>query len=77
MLIYINGNVYEGDRQYADAILKVAKEKYKKERSNAIYGVEKNGMLEMKRETFLSSKLMQEKSAEYRKVGFKVHSVSR
>ncbi len=77
MLIHINGNVYEGDRQYADAILKVAKEKYKKERSNAIYGVEKNDMLEMKRETFLSSKLMNEKISEYRKAGFKVYSVSR
>jgi len=77
MIIQINGNVYSGDRQYADKILKIAKEKYKAEKKNAIYGVEKADVLEMKNETFLSAKLLNEKVTVYRKNGFKVHFVSR
>ena len=77
MVIQINGNTYSGDRAYADSILKIAKEKYKKERSNAIYGIEKDDILEMKRDTFLSSKLMNEEITKYRNNGFKVYSMSR
>lgn len=77
MVIHINGNIYSGDRKYADSILKIAKDKFKKERSNAIYGIEKGDTLEMKRDTFLSAKLMNESIAEYRKNGFKVYFVSR
>lgn len=75
--IIVNGHTYEGDEQYAKNCLNLAKEKFKKEKANAIYAVEKDNILEMKKETFLSGTLLSEASKQYIQQGFKVYSVRR
>ncbi len=75
--IIVNGNAYKGDEQYVKNCLKIAKEKYKKEKANAIYAVEKDGIIEMKRDTFPSGALLSEASKQYTQQGFKVYSVRR
>lgn len=75
--IIVNGNAYQGDEQYAKNCLNLAKEKFKKEKANAIYAVEKDNIIEMKRDTFLSGALLSEASKQYTQQGFKVYSVRR
>lgn len=75
--IIVNGHTYKGDEQYAKNCLNLAKEKFKKEKANAIYAVERDGIIEMKRDTFLSSALLSEASKQYTQQGYKVYSVRR
>lgn len=75
--IIVNGNAYKGDEQCVKNCLNLAKEKFKKEKANAIYAVEKDGIIEMKRDTFLSDALLSEESLQYTQQGFKVYSVRR
>lgn len=76
-IIIVNGHSYKGDEQYAKNCLNLAKEKFKKEKANAIYAVEKDNIIEMKKEIFTSGTLLSEASKQYTQQGFKVYSVRR
>lgn len=75
--IIVNGHSYKGDEQYAKNCLNLAKEKFKKEKANAIYAVEKDNIIEMKKETFNAPSTLGKAILNYTKQGFKVYSVRR
>lgn len=75
--LIVNGNTYEAGPTYIQNCLNLAKEKFKKEKENAIYAVEKDNIIEMKKETFLSGALLSEASKQYTQKGYKVYSVRR
>lgn len=75
MKIIIGENAYEADRQYIDNSLKVAKDNYIKKNNNALYALEKDGIINMMRETFITRKQLHEKVESYEKLGFKCYFV--
>ena len=75
MIVVVNGNVYAMDKKKTSVLLDIARTKYIKEQAYAIYAIENNDVLEMKRNTYKNSKQLNSIKAEYEALGFKVHFV--
>lgn len=71
----IENKVYMLDTATINAILNLAKEKYRKLGKHAIVGVEKDGVLDMKREVFRDLGALLGKKKTYSDEGFKVHYI--
>lgn len=69
MRVILNDSIYEMNRKQFQAMLKIAKEAVKQ----GIYAVEKDGVAEMKKESFDSNEELKKAVAEYESKGFKVH----
>ena len=69
MRVILKDNVYQMNRKQFKAVLDIAKDSVK----FGIYAVEKNGIAEMKKETFNSKEDLKKTVAEYEKNGFKVY----
>lgn len=69
MRVILNKTVYEMTRKQFRGVLGIAKKSVKM----GIYAVEKNGIVEMKNETFDSKEDLVKSVAEYAKNGFKVY----
>lgn len=74
MLVQVNGNAYECSDKMAKTMIsmaqisfKVAKVKY------AIVALERNGFMEMKKETYKTMESFLSNKFAYEKKGFKVH----
>lgn len=75
--IIVNGNAYQVDERYVKNCLNLAKEKFKKEKANVIYAVEKDNIIEMKKETLNAPSTLDKAILNYTQQGFKVYSVRR
>lgn len=73
--LIINGHIYRCDDKIIQNCLNVAKEKFEKEKCTAIYAVEKEGIIEMKKEVFTAADMDLFNSAlnKYKAAGFKVY----
>ena len=69
MRVLLNDHLYDMDRKQFDGVLKVAK----KAVNHGIYAVEKDGVAEMKKETYSNREELKKSVAEYAKSGFKVY----
>ena len=69
MKVLLNNSVYEMGRKQFDGVLKVAKKAVK----HGIYAVEKDGMAQMKKETYSNKAELEKALSEYEANGFKVH----
>lgn len=75
MKIIIGENVYNGNRGYIDSCLNIAKDKYTREKVNAIYALEKDDMYHMMRQTYSTNMCLKDAVKEYEEIGFKCHYV--
>lgn len=75
MIVTLGERSWQCGRETADALLNTAKEKYTNEGKNAIYGVEKNGKLDMRRDEFPSMSKLKDHIRAYKNLGFKVYYV--
>ena len=69
MKVILKDNVYEMNRKQFSGVLDIAKNAVKM----GIYAVEKDGIAEMKNESFADKVELKETVAEYTKNGFKVY----
>lgn len=69
MKVILKNSLYEMNRKQFRAVLEVAKKAVK----CGIYAIEKDGLAEMKKETFDSMEDLRKAVADYEKKGFKVH----
>ena len=69
MKVLLNNSVYEMSRKQFRGVLSVAKKSVK----HGIYAVEKNGMAEMKKETYSNKSELEKVVKEYEEKGFKVY----
>ena len=69
MRVLLNDHIYEMSRKQLDGVLKVAKKAVKR----GIYAVEKDGMAQMKKETYSNKADLEKAVSEYEANGFKVH----
>ena len=69
MKVLLNNSVYEMGRKQFDGVMKVAKKAVK----HGIYAVEKDGMAEMKKETYSNMEELKKSVAEYEEKRFKVY----
>ena len=69
MRVLLSDHIYDMDRKQLDGVLKVAKKAVKR----GIYAVEKDGMAEMKKETYSNKAGLEKSVAEYKENGFKVY----
>lgn len=69
MRVILNNSVYEMNRKHFRGVLNIAKKSVKM----GICAVEKNGIAEMKNETFDRKEDLKKSVAEYAKNGFKVY----
>ena len=69
MRVLLNDNIYDMNRKQFDGVLKVAKKAVK----HGIYAVEKDGVAEMKKETYLNKSELEKVVKEYEEKGFKVY----
>ena len=65
----MNDHLYDMNRKQFDGVLKVAKKAVK----HGIYAVEKDGMAQMKKETYSNKAELEKALSEYEANGFKVH----
>ena len=68
MKLIVNDNLYEMTRKQLNSVLDIAKEQI----PSGIYAVEKNGICELKKDTFDNVKELREAVLEYKNKGFKV-----
>ena len=69
MKVIVNDSVYEMGRKECKGILKVASEQIQ----CGIYAVEKDGICELRKDTFDSKEELKKAVAEYAEKGFRVH----
>lgn len=69
MKVILKDSIYEMSRKQFRGVLDIAKKSVKM----GIYAVEKDGIAEMKNETFESEEDLKKSVSEYEKNGFKVH----
>lgn len=69
MRVLLNDHIYDMDRKLLNGVLKVAKKAVK----HGIYAVEKDGMAEMKKETYSNKAELEKAVAKYKENGFKVY----
>lgn len=69
MKVIVNESVYEMGRKEYKGVLKVASEQI----PCGIYAVEKDGICELRKDTFGSKEEFKKAVAEYTEKGFKVH----
>lgn len=69
MKVILKDSVYEMNRKQFKGILGIAKKRVK----TGIYAVEKDGIAEMKNDTFADKEELRKAVAEYEKNGFKVY----
>lgn len=69
MKVIINKSIYEMGRKEYRGVLKVASEQV----PFGIYAVEKDGICELRKDTFDSKEKLKKAVAEYAAKGFKVH----
>lgn len=69
MKVIVNESVYEMGRKEYRGILKVASEQI----PFGIYAVEKDGICELRKDTFGSKEELKKSVSEYAEKGFKVH----
>jgi len=75
--LIVNGNVYEIAEPLTVACLETARDKYKEEKQYAIYAVEKDGIIEMKREISDSNEVLRAAVVKYQNRGFKVYYINK
>lgn len=75
--VLIDDKVHQMTDKVAKVLIKMAKEKYRKEMRNAIVAVEKDGKIEMRRDVFGTFKDLQKQAQELKANGFKAHYVKR
>lgn len=68
MKLIVNDNLYEMARKQLNSVLSIAKEQI----LFGIYAVEKDGVCELKKDTFDNVKELREAVLEYKNKGFKV-----
>ena len=69
MRVLLNDHIYDMSRKQLNGVLKVAKKAVK----HGIYAVEKDGLAEMKKETYSNKAELEKAVAEYESKGFKVY----
>ena len=69
MKVLLNNSVYEMSRKQFRGVLSVAKKAVK----HGIYAVEKDGMAQMKKETYSNKAELEKAVSEYEEKGFKVY----
>lgn len=69
MKVIVNESVYEMGRKVYRGVLKVASEQI----PCGIYAVEKDGICELRKDTFENKEKLNKAIAEYTEKGFKVH----
>ena len=69
MRVLLNDHIYDMRRKQFDGVLKVAK----KAVNHGIYAVEKDGVAEMKKETYSNKSELEKVVKEYEEKGFKVY----
>ena len=69
MRVLLNDHIYEMSRKQFRGVLSVAKKAVR----HGIYAVERDGMAEMKKETYSNREELKKSVAEYAKSGFKVY----
>ena len=69
MRVLLNDHLYDMNRKQFDGVLKVAKKAVKR----GIYAVEKDGVAEMKKETYSNKSELEKVVKEYEEKGFKVY----
>lgn len=69
MRVILENSVYEMNRKQFRAVMEVAKKSVKR----GIYAIEKDGLAEMKKDTFDSKEDLRKAVAEYESKGFKVY----
>ena len=69
MRVLLNDHLYDIDRKQFDGVLKVAK----KAVNHGIYAVEKDGVAEMKKETYSDKSELEKVVKKYEEKGFKVY----
>jgi hypothetical protein len=69
--LLVNSNLYEASQSLIDLCIKMAVDHYKTK--NAILAVEKNNIVEMKRNTYKSQMDLYKVIREYTEQGFSVH----
>lgn len=67
----MNDHIYDMRRKQFNGVLKVAKKAVKR----GIYAVEKNGMAEMKKETYSNKTELEKAVKKYEEKGFKVYYI--
>lgn len=68
--LIVNGSVYQGGGKTVKTIQNMAKESLKGQ--NAIYSIEKDGVIEMRKDIFPSVSALKKEVTKYIKDGFKV-----
>lgn len=68
MKVIVNDNLYEMTRKQLNSVLSIAKEQI----PFGIYAVEKNGICELRKDTFDSENELKKAVLEYKNKGFKV-----
>jgi len=76
MKILVNGNLYEGNQNIVEVVVKMATDKVRGS-GFAIVAVQKEGMIEMKKDMFPSKVELYTRKKEYEDAGFKVYLVDR
>ena len=76
MIILINGNTYEGNQSIADVTIQIAKDAVRGS-GFGIVAVQKDDMVEMKKDMFPSKVELYTRKKEYEDAGFKVYLVDR
>ncbi len=77
MIVTLCEKAWQCGRETADSMLKTARQKYIADGKNAIYGVEKEGKLDMCRDEFESISKLKECIRLLKSQGFKVYYVKR
>lgn len=73
MDILLGDKVYRGNRKICNNCLNTAREKYKKDNVNAIYGTEKDNVLQMMDTVFDTKENLEIAVLELEKLGFKCY----
>jgi transposase len=76
MNIGIGEKLYHGGQVTAQALISIARGKYKKEKKCAIIAVETGDYIDLKKEEYTSKDAFRKAIHEYQEKGFKVHFVN-
>lgn len=70
MRVIVGQGVYDMSNRDADKLLEIASGYV----SNGIYGIEKDGILELRNDIYIDEGTMREAISEYKALGFKVYA---
>lgn len=77
MKVVIDDKLHEASQTAVNILIKVAKDKYRSEKKHAIVAVEQKGIIEMRKDEFATSRLLDQARRYHKANGFKVYYVRR